>query len=73
MFSFVSKEFSASVFKVPELGSQNSPDPNHKYHHLSNIRYDSLKILVGTKKANAGMKLRLGKYKFYIGFLSLTF
>jgi len=55
VFSFVSKDFSASVFRVPELGSQNSHDPIHKYHHLSNIRHESLKILVDIKKTNTGI------------------
>jgi hypothetical protein len=61
VFSFISEEISASFFRVPELGSQNSPDPNHKYHNLSNIRHESLKILVDIKKTNAGIKLWLGK------------
>jgi hypothetical protein len=61
VFSFVSEEFSASVFRLPELGSQNSPDPNHKYHHLSNNRHESLKIVVDIKKTNAGIELWPGK------------
>jgi hypothetical protein len=55
VFSFVLEGLSASFFKVPKLGSQNSPDPIHKHHHLSNIRHVSLKILVDIKKTNAGM------------------
>jgi hypothetical protein len=60
VFSFVSEELSASVFRLPKLGSQNSPDPNHKYHYLNNVRHESLKILIDLKKTNAGMKLWLG-------------
>jgi hypothetical protein len=61
VFPFVSEEISASVFRVPILGSQNSPDPNHRYHNLSNIRHEILKMIVDIKKANAGIKLWLGK------------
>jgi hypothetical protein len=73
VFSFVSEELSAAIFRIHELSLRNSPDSNHKYHHLNNILHESLKVLVDIKKTIAGIELWLGKWKLCIDFLSLTF
>jgi hypothetical protein len=71
VFSFVSVELSASIFRVPELGSQSSPDPNHKYHNLSNIRHGSQKMLVDIKKTSAGIELWLRKVLYRLPIINV--
>jgi hypothetical protein len=70
---FGDKVFSFLIFRVAELISRNSRDVNHKYHHFNNILHESLKVLVDIKKTDAGIELWLGKGKFCIDFLYLTF